>query len=153
MIVKHYTKPNILYGKHYSKPNILYGGSIWKQLFDFGKRIFMPFIPALKKTAISTGEKLLEEGGKKLSETVTKKLFAPETSQVIEQAKPVSDTLGIDLQAVRREIDKIQKRESRRGVSRLKELRKQYIGDGHCGKGLRPLGGGGHKHKKIMNYM
>ena len=148
MLYTQYSQPNIIYGKQFSRPNIIYGGSIWKQIFDFGKRIFTPLLPALKKTAISTGEKLLEEGGKKLSERVTKKLFSPETSQVIQQTKPVTDTLGFDLEAVRREIDKIQKRESRRGVSRLKELRKQYIGDG-----LKPLGGGAYKPKKIMNYM
>ena len=138
-------KSNLIYGKK--------GGNIWQTLFNFGKKVFSAFAPALKKTAISTGEKLLEEGGKKLSDTITKKLFAPEATQVMQQAKPVADTLGVDLEAVRREIDKIQKRESRKGVGRLKELRKQYIGDGHCGKGMKPLGGGAYQRKKIMNYM
>ena len=131
MLVKSYTRPNVIYGAYHQ------GGSIWETLFNFGKKMFGTFAPTLKKTAITAGEKLLEEGGKKLTDTVTQKLFAPEADRTIEKVKPVTDTLGIDLEAVRREINKIQKQETRRGIGKLKELRKQYIGDG-----MKPLGGG-----------
>lgn len=131
MLIQSYARPNVIYGSYHQ------GGSIWDTLFSFGKKMFGTFAPVLKKTAISAGEKLIEEGGKKLTDTVTQKLFAPEAQQFIEKAKPVTNTLGIDLDTVRREIDKIQKQETRRGIGRLKELRKQYIGDG-----MKPLGGG-----------